>query len=146
MLSLVQPVVQITSDVLMTLAKFSTSFYSISMSILIFFPYLVAISMNVSKHNNETKFLWMLVQEAIDNFNIIKPYIVEILENTKYLIFRTVLMIKCYLINAIFISNLNNYAYYLNMPYLYHAIFCVSLYNWRFFVHEFYFARPLWLL
>ena len=24
----------------------------------------------------------MLVQEAIDNFNIIKPYIVEILENT----------------------------------------------------------------
>lgn len=143
MLSLVQPVVQITSDVLMTLAKFSTSFYSISMSILIFFPYLVAISMNVSKHNNETKFLWMLVQEAIDNFNIIKPYSVEILENTKS---RTILMIKCDLINEIFISNLKNSTYYLNMPYLYHAIFCVSLYNWRFFVHEFYFARPLWLL
>ena len=30
----------------------------------------------------------MLVQEAIDNFNIIKPYIVEILENTKYIIYR----------------------------------------------------------
>ena len=71
----------------------------------------------------------MLVQEAIDNFNIIKPYLLEILENTKYLISRTILMIKCDLINAIFISNLKNSTYYLNMPYLYHAIFCVSLYN-----------------
>ena len=65
----------------------------------------------------------MLVQEAIDSSNIIKPDIVEILE------FRTILMIKCYLINAISISNLKNSTYYLNMPYLYHAIFCVSLYN-----------------
>ena len=71
----------------------------------------------------------MLVQEAIDSSNIIKPDIEEILENTKYLIFRTILMIKCYLINAISISNLKNSTYYLNMPYLYHAIFCVSLYN-----------------